>query len=91
VDSIEKNEHLPGNLGAIVDAIRPAYEEAHGKGGDIVDQTVRRQILRTVAALEGDAVLAGHVRDKSLGIAGVYYNLDTGQVSVLKTAGFIPS
>lgn len=91
VDSIEKNEHLPGNLGAIVDAIRPAYEEAHGTGGDIVDQTVRSQILRTVAALEGDAVLAGHVRDNSLGIVGVYYNLDTGQVSVLKTAGFIPS
>ncbi|MEU6039902.1 carbonic anhydrase [Actinomadura sp. NPDC047616] len=91
VEAIESGHHLPGHLDEIVSALRGAYEEAAGQGGDIVDKTVRAHTLRTVNDLAADDVLASLIEKGELGIAGTYYSLDTGQVSLLKAVGFNPS
>jgi carbonic anhydrase len=91
VESIEKKQRLPGRLNEIVDSIQRSYEDATGKGGDIIDQTVRAQTLRTVDDLAVDDTLAPLVKKGALGIAGAYYSLDTGRVSLLKAIGFTPS
>lgn len=90
VEAIEKRRKLPGHLDLIVDRIRPAYQEARAKGGDTIDQTVRAYTLRTVAELAADSVLASKL-GRELGLVAAYYSLDTGKVSVLRTAGFTPS
>ena len=83
IEAIEKDQELPGHLGEIVAAIRPAYEQARDSGGDILDQTVRAQVLRTVNALKSGTALATRLRDGSLGLVGAHYSLDTGQVTAI--------
>ncbi|RFU40152.1 carbonic anhydrase [Actinomadura logoneensis] len=91
VESLEKNHPLPKHLNSIVDSVKPAYEQARAKGGDIVDQTIRSQTLSTVAKLAADPALSPMVGKGTLGLVAAYYSLDTGQVSVLQTIGFRPS
>lgn len=91
VESIEHKHPLPPHLNAIVDSIKPAYEQARRKGGDILDQTIRAQTLRTVATLAADPALSPNIGKGTLGIVGAYYSLDSGQVSVLQITGFRPA
>lgn len=84
VKSIEENHPLPAHLNDIARSLRPAYREARAKGGgEIIDQTIRTQTTRTVAALTKDSGLAPLIRQGALSIIGAYYSLDTGQVSAL--------
>ena len=80
-------EHLPGHLDAIVARLRQAYLEANGASGDLIDQVVRAQILRTVCALAHDGPLPDLVNRGELGIVGAYYDLDTGLVTRLHALG----
>ncbi|MEV4256056.1 carbonic anhydrase [Spirillospora sp. NPDC049652] len=91
VESLEHDHPLPKHLNAIVESIKPAYEQAHAKGGDVLDQTIRAQTLRTVATLAADPALSSKVGKGTLGLVAAYYSLDSGQVSVLQTIGFKPS
>lgn len=70
---------LPGELQRIVEALRPAYDRAHGD----VDKMIRINTLDTVAKLKADKLLAPRVARKRLKIIGSYYSLDTGQVTRL--------
>jgi carbonic anhydrase len=54
----------------------------------LIDKVVRAQIRRTVNELGYDTALAGLVERGRLGIAGAYYDLDTGVVTRLHTLGF---
>ncbi|MET9340500.1 carbonic anhydrase [Nonomuraea sp. NPDC003804] len=70
---------LPGQLQRIVEALRPAYDRAHGD----VDKMIRINTADVVAKLKADKLLAPRVRRKQLKIVGCYYSLDTGQVTRL--------
>lgn len=100
--AIQGGAHLPGHLDAIVQRLRPAYHEATGTtqateakevtasetdAAALIDQVVRAQILRTVCSLAHDGPLAGLVSRGDLGIAGAYYDLDTGLVTRLHAVG----
>jgi carbonic anhydrase len=87
VRAIQSGERLPGHLDAIVERLRPAYHQAANCPGDLIDQVVRAQIHRTVHALAHDGPLADLVNRGDLGIVGAYYDLDTGQVTQLRTLG----
>ncbi|HEX2312648.1 MAG TPA: carbonic anhydrase, partial [Thermomonospora sp.] len=87
IDAIDNGRVLPGHLGRVADALRPAVAEAHRRGGDLTDQTIRAHVVRTVAALGRDPELAVRIRRGRLGLVGAYYELDTGRVSVLQTSG----
>jgi carbonic anhydrase len=87
VRAIQSGERLPGHLDAIVERLRPAYHQAASRPGDLIDQVVRAQIHRTVHALAHDGPLADLVKRGDLGIVGAYYDLDTGQVTQLRTLG----
>ena len=87
VRAIQGDERLPGHLDAIVARLRPAYRQASGVSGDLIDQVVRAQIYRTVSALAHDGPLAELVTSGDLGIVGAYYDLDTGLVTRLHAFG----
>ncbi len=86
VESIGHGHRLPSHLDVIVESIRPAYEQARAKGGDLIDQTVRAQTLQTVATLTADPALSPRIDTGELGVVGAYYSLDSGQVSVLSSS-----
>ncbi|MGG2463913.1 carbonic anhydrase [Streptomyces sp. RGM 3693] len=85
--SLRGGTPLPGNLQAIVKALRPAYEQAVRKGGaDPVDTMARAQVTLTATALRSNQDLAPLVRRGALAVVGAYYSLDTGVVEVLDGA-----
>lgn len=83
-ESLRDRKPLPGNLQAIVEALRPAYEKAVGEGGaDPVEAMARAQVTLTAADLRDNNDLAPLVEKGELAVVGAYYSLDTGQVEVL--------
>ncbi|GHE12619.1 carbonic anhydrase [Streptomyces alanosinicus] len=82
--SLHDGKPLPGNLQAIVRALRPAYEQAVKEGGtDPVETMARAQVKLTAGALRSNDDLAPLVRKGSLAVVGAYYSLDTGKVEIL--------
>ncbi|QSY52744.1 carbonic anhydrase [Streptomyces griseocarneus] len=75
---------LPGNLQAIADALRPAYDQAvRLAGSDPVDTMTRAQIRLTANDLRSNKDLGPLVKKGSLAVVGAYYSLDTGRVEIL--------
>lgn len=100
VHAIKTGTHLHGHMDAIVECVRPAYEQVtsehapaeHAPAGTeeaaLIDLVVRAQIERTVHSLAHDGPLQALVAVGTLGIVGAYYDLDTGIVTRLTTQGF---
>ncbi|MCO6007167.1 carbonic anhydrase [Actinoallomurus purpureus] len=85
--SLREGKPLPGNLQAIVQALRSAYEQAaRERSADPVDAMTRAQVKLTADALRGNHDLAPLVSKGTLAVVSAYYSLDTGQVEVLNGA-----
>ncbi|WP_243436841.1 carbonic anhydrase [Streptomyces sp. FH025] len=86
-ESLRDGKTLPGNLQAIADALRPAYEQALREGGaDPVETMARAQVTLTATDLRSNQDLAPLVEKGALAVVGAYYSLDTGEVEVLAGA-----
>lgn len=83
IDSIESGEPAPGHIGAVVDALKPAYAVAKPLPGDLVENMIRAQIRLTVDELKHDKVLADLIASDGLEVVGGYYSLDTGIVTLI--------
>ncbi|MFJ9416922.1 MULTISPECIES: carbonic anhydrase [unclassified Streptomyces] len=82
--SLRDGEPLPGNLQAIVKALRPAYEQVEGEGGaDPVEAMARAQVTLTADGLRTNQDLAPLVKKGALAVVGAYYSLDSGKVQIL--------
>jgi carbonic anhydrase len=85
--ALREGEPLPGNLQAIAEALRPAYEQAvRESGADPAETMARAQVKLTANALRGNRDLAPLVAKGALAVVSAYYSLDTGQVEVLNGA-----
>lgn len=85
--SLRDGKPLPGNLQAIVRALRPAYEQTVREGGtDPVETMARNQARLTANDLRSNQDLAPLVKKGALAVVGAYYSLDTGKVQVLTGA-----
>lgn len=85
--SLRDDKPLPGNLQAIVKALRPAYEEAVRRGGDDpVETMARAQVELAANELRSNQDLAPLVSKGALAVVGAYYSLDTGKVEILAGA-----
>ncbi|MGV9563794.1 carbonic anhydrase [Streptomyces sp. NPDC003480] len=86
-DSFREGKSLPGNLQAIVRALRPAYRQAVREGGaDPVETMARAQVKLAAKDLRSNEDLAPLVDKGALAVVGAYYSLDTGKVDVLDGA-----
>ncbi len=83
IESIQTGVPAPGHITAIVEALRPAFDEAVTQPGDLVENMVRAQVRLTVAALRADPLLAHMVADDGLMIVGARYDLESGAVDVI--------
>jgi carbonic anhydrase len=83
VDALQCAEPAAGALESVLDALRPAYDAALPRPGDLVDNVARAQVRLTVEALAADPVLQDLVRQDKLLVVGGYYSLDSGQIEVI--------
>ena len=73
-----------GALGHLVDQIAPAVTEVGVDDPRVHPMAIRRHVLRTVAALRADDLLAGPVDAGPLAVVGALYDLATGEVALLE-------
>jgi carbonic anhydrase len=85
VQAADSKEKAPGRLSAILDPIAPAVQAARGQGGDAVENAVLENVLRVVHQVANSKpILAEAIHAQHLGVLGARYDLDTGQVALVK-------
>ncbi|MBD2210671.1 carbonic anhydrase [Nostoc linckia FACHB-104] len=83
VDATIKGASVPGQIGSLLEAIKPGVEKAQGQPGDPLENACKANILVQVEKLKASPVLAGLIKENKLKIVGGYYDLDTGKVSLV--------
>jgi len=74
-----------GDIPTVLKAILPAVEETKGQSGDHIDNAVRANARDIAKRLQNTGpIITPRVRSGDLKIVAAYYNLDTGQVELLK-------
>lgn len=82
VEAMTTSSEVPGHIGSVVDAIRPAVEQVRGEGGDIVENAVRANVARVVEQLRTSGpILSARVDAGKTTIMGAYYSLESGIVT----------
>ena len=75
---------LPGKIGSLAAAIKPAVDATKGQAGDAWDNAVRAHVKRTVNQLkQSSPIVAEAVKAGKLKVVGGRYDLDTGRVEII--------
>jgi carbonic anhydrase len=75
---------VQGHLWSLIDAVRPALEQADDGAGDVVDQAVCAHIKIQVERLSrADPIVSRAVKTGAVRVVGARYDIDRGQVEVL--------
>ena len=83
VDAAIKGAQVPGQIGSLLEAIKPGVEKSQGQPGDRLENACKANILVQVEKLKASPVLAELIAANKLKIVGSYYDLDTGKVSLV--------
>lgn len=85
VDATAKGGKAPGHINALVKGIQHAVREAKKQHGDLLDNAVIANVKDVVAKLKkSEPILEEFVHEKKLEIIGARYDLDDGQVTIIK-------
>ncbi|MCP5159704.1 MAG: carbonic anhydrase [Gammaproteobacteria bacterium] len=82
----KKGQHSaePGDIGYLVQGLRPAIEKAQSWGmGDLAENAMRANVSLTVQRLKKSPVLSAAEESGRLRIVGARYDLDSGAVEML--------
>jgi carbonic anhydrase len=84
---VRDNATFPGAIGRMIEPIIPAVLKAREQPGDLVENSVRENVRRTVAQLRTgtDRLLLDPQSSGKLKVVGAYYDLDTGTVDFFDT------
>ncbi|WP_404783936.1 carbonic anhydrase [Altericista sp. CCNU0014] len=83
VDAALKGTPVPGQIGSLLDAIKPCLPKAKNLPGDPLENACKANITYQVEKLKASPVLAELITAGKLKIVGGYYDLDTGKVSLV--------
>jgi carbonic anhydrase len=78
-----KGAQVPGQIGSLLEAIKPAVANSAGQKGDRLENACKANVLVQIDKLKTSPVLAQLITEKKLKIVGGYYDLDTGVVSLV--------
>ncbi|MEH2315858.1 carbonic anhydrase [Nostoc sp.] len=81
IDAAMKGAEVPGQIGSLLEAIKPSVESSKGKSGDKLENASKANVLAQVEKLKLSPVLSELINAEKLKIVGVYYDLDTGRIS----------
>ena len=85
--AIEGGE-LPGHIGSLTEAIKPAVESSKNQAGDKVENAVKANIRLQANRLKASPLLSQRMDAGSLKIFGYYYDLDTGACTPVPMLGW---
>lgn len=78
-----KGGQLPGQIGSLVDAIKPSLDRAKGMQGDPLANAVKANVKLQIENLKKSPVLSNLIESGQLKIVGAYYDLDGGTISLV--------
>lgn len=81
VDATIKGASVPGQIGSILDAIRPGVESSKNMPGDRLENAIKANILVQVETLKKSPVISQLISEGKVQVLGGYYDLDTGTVT----------
>ena len=75
---------LPGKIGSLAAAIKPAVDATKGQPGDAWDNAVRAHVKMTVSQLkQSSPIVAEAIKAGKLKVVGGRYDLDSGKVEII--------
>jgi len=74
---------LPGQIGSLTAAIKPAVETSKSQPGDKVENAVKENVRLQIENLKKSPVISQLIQEGKLIVTGGYYDLDTGAVSMV--------
>jgi carbonic anhydrase len=78
---------FPGHISSLADAIQPALEKAKKETGDLIVNTINKNVELMVGKLKSPpSILMKHVQAGKLKITGAYYDMENGKVTFLNSA-----
>lgn len=77
---------LPGQIGSLTKAIKPAVESSKNQPGDKVANAVKANIRLQANRLKASPVINQLIQEGKLKVVGGYYDLDTAAVEILPMA-----
>lgn len=80
VEATIKGAQVPGKIGTLLEAIRPALEQSPKTKADL-EASIKANIRYQVEKLKASPVIAQLIQAGSLKVVGGYYDLDTGLVT----------
>jgi carbonic anhydrase len=86
ITALSRHEAAPSHIGALVEGITPAVEQARAQAGDLLHNSVAMQVAMTIRQLGTSPILRAALEQNSIKIVGARYHLDTGAVEILPTA-----
>lgn len=75
------NQPVPGQIGSIIEQIKPAIAETKGQAGDPLKNAIIANVRHQIATLSSSPVMSDLIQTGKLKIVGGYYDLDTGIVT----------
>lgn len=84
VEATLKGAQVPGQIGSLIDAIKPALSRAKNfPGSDPLAKAVKANVTLQVDRLKASPVLAEQITAGKLKIVGAYYDLDAGTITLV--------
>ncbi|WP_375467746.1 carbonic anhydrase [uncultured Nostoc sp.] len=83
VQAAIKGAPVPGQIGSLLEAIKPSVESSKDQPGDKVENACKANVLAQVKKLKSSSVLSELIKGDKLKIVGGYYDLDTGEISIV--------
>ena len=83
VSATIKGAQVPGQIGSLIDAIKPAVESSKDQAGDKLENAVKANVRLQAKRLKASPVISKLIAENKLKVVGGYYDLDTGTVTIL--------
>ncbi len=83
VDATIKGAQVPGQIGSLIDAIKPAVESSKDQTGDRLENAVKANVMLQASRLKASPVISKLIAENKLKVVGGYYDLDTGRVTII--------
>jgi len=83
VDATIKGAQVPGQIGSLIEAIQPAVKRSAGQPGNRLQNATKANVAIQIAKLKLSPVLSQLIQAGKLKVVGGYYDLDTGEVTLV--------
>jgi len=84
IKSLKDDKPLPGHMPSLVTALAPAVKAVSDKGGDVLGNAIRQNVVDNVAKLKSATpILSAAVEQGKLRVVGGIYRLKDGRVDMI--------